>query len=355
MVDIELLRSILQAPGIPSREDAIRDLVAGHMKPLVDELSIDPLGNLIGVKHGARNGPRVMIAAHVDEIGFFVKYIDDRGFIRLQPVGGFDPRMLVAHRAIVHTRSGEALLALVQPGAKPIHLQQPGEAKDLKIEDIFLDLGLPADDVKAKVEVGDWVTMQSAPEVLGSTVTSKTLDDRLCVYIMIEAMRRLGAHEAEIFAVAKTQEEVGLREARDAAFAVDPEIGIALDVTIAGDIPGTPPESAVTTLHNGVAIKIFDSSHISNPKLVAHLRDLAEEKSIPHQLEILPRGGTDAGAMQQVTNGAAVATLAVPTRYVHSVNETASLADIDATISLLVAFLEAAGSRSYAYDLPKGA
>lgn len=355
MVDIELLRSILQAPGIPSREDAIRDLVAGHMKPLVDELSIDPLGNLIGVKHGAKNGPRVMIAAHVDEIGFFVKYIDDRGFLRLQPVGGFDPRMLVAQRAIVHTRSGEELLALVQPGVKPIHLQQPGETKDLRIEDIFLDLGLPVDDVKAKVEVGDWVTMQSATEVLGNTVTSKTLDDRLCVYIMIEAMKRLGTHEAEIFAVATTQEEVGLRGARGAAFAVDPEIGIALDVTIAGDIPGTPPEAAVTTLHSGVAIKIFDSSHISNPKLVAHLRDLAEEKSISHQLEILPRGGTDAGAMQQVTNGAAVATLSVPTRYVHSVNETASLADIDATIDLLVAFLEAAGSRSYAYDLPKDA
>ncbi|MGN6031059.1 MAG: M42 family peptidase, partial [Thermomicrobiales bacterium] len=122
MVDIELLRSILQAPGIPAREDAIRDLVAGHLKPVVDELSVDPLGNLIGVKHGSGNGPRVMIAAHVDEIGFFVKHIDDRGFLRVQPVGGFDPRMLVAQRAIVHTRTGDELLALVQPAAKPIHL-----------------------------------------------------------------------------------------------------------------------------------------------------------------------------------------------------------------------------------------
>ncbi|MGC4191921.1 MAG: M42 family metallopeptidase [Thermomicrobiales bacterium] len=352
MIDIDLLRSILQAPGIPSREDAIRDLVAMHMKPLVDELSIDPLGNLIGLKRGNGNGPRVMIAAHVDEIGFFVKYIDDRGFIRLLPVGGFDPRMLVAQRAIVHTRSGEHLLALVQPAAKPIHLQQPGDAKDLKVEDIFLDLGLLADDVKEKIEVGDWVTMQSTTEVLGRTVTSKTLDDRLCVYIMIEALKRLGDHAADIYAVATTQEEVGLRGARGAAYSVDPEIGIALDVTIAGDIPGTQPESAVTTLHAGTAIKIFDSSHISNPKLVAHLRELAEAKDIPHQLEILPRGGTDAGAMQQVTNGAAVATLSVPTRYVHSVNETASIADIEATIDLLAAFLEAAGSRSYGYELP---
>lgn len=355
MVDIERLRSILQSPGIPSREDAIRDLVAASLRPLVDELSVDPLGNLIGLKRGTGNGPRVMVAAHLDEIGFFVKHIDDRGFLRVQPVGGFDPRMLVAQRAIVHTRSGAELLALVQPAAKPIHLQQPGEAKDLKIEDIFLDLGLPADEVKAQVEVGDWVTMQSATEVLGKTVTSKTLDDRLCVFIMIEAMRRLGTHTADIYAVATTQEEVGLRGARGAAHAVDPEIGLALDVTIAGDIPGTPPESAVTTLHGGTAIKVFDSSHISNPKLVTHLRDLAEETGIPYQLEILPRGGTDAGAMQQVTNGAAVATLSVPTRYVHSVNETASLADIEATIDLLVAFLEAAGTRSYAYTLPEGA
>ncbi|MGC4106011.1 MAG: M42 family metallopeptidase [Thermomicrobiales bacterium] len=355
MVDIELLRSILQAPGIPGREDAIRDLVAVELKPLVDELSIDPLGNLIGLKRGTGRGPRVMVAAHVDEIGFFVKYIDDRGFIRLQPVGGFDPRMLVAQRAIVHTRSGDQLLALVQPGAKPIHLQQPGDAKDLKIEDIFLDLGLPADEVKAAVEIGDWVTMQSTTEMLGKTVTSKTLDDRLCVYIMLEAMKRLGEHTADIYAVATTQEEVGLRGARGAAYSVDPEVGLALDVTIAGDIPGTPVETSVTTLHAGTAIKIFDSSHISNPKLVAHLRDLAEEKGIPHQLEILPRGGTDAGAMQQVTNGAAVATLSVPTRYVHSVNETASITDIEATIDLLVAFLEAAGSRSYGYELPADA
>lgn len=355
MVDIDLLRSILQAPGIPSREDAIRDLVATHLKPLVDELSVDPLGNLIGIKRGAGKGPRVMVAAHVDEIGFFVKYVDDRGFLRLQPVGGFDPRMLVAQRAIVHTRSGEELLALVQPGVKPIHLQQPGDAKDLKIEDIFLDLGQTAEDVKAKVEVGDWVTMQSATEILGQTVTSKTLDDRLCVYIMLEAMKRLGNHAADIYAVATTQEEVGLRGARGAAYSIDPEIGLALDVTIAGDIPGTPVEIAVTTLHSGVAIKVFDSSHISNPKLVTHLRDIAEEKSIPYQVEILPRGGTDAGAMQQVTNGAAVATLSVPTRYVHSVNETASLADIEATIDLLVAFLESAGSRSYGYELPADA
>ena len=352
MIDIDLLRSILQAPGIPSREDAIRDLVAAQMKPLVDELSIDSLGNLIGVKRGSGNGPRVMVAAHLDEIGFFIRHIDDRGFLRLQPVGGFDPRMLVAQRAIVHTRSGEQLLALVQPGAKPIHLQQPGEAKDLKLEDIFLDLGLPADEVKERVEVGDWVTMQRATEILGKAVTSKTLDDRVCVYIMLEALKRLGAHAADIYAVATTQEEVGLRGARGAAYAVDPEVGLALDVTIAGDIPGTPPEAAVTTLHGGVAIKVFDSSHISNPKLVAHLRELAEAKAIPHQLEILPRGGTDAGAMQQVTNGAAVATLSVPTRYVHSVNETASIADIEATIDLLVAFLEAAGSRSYGYELP---
>lgn len=355
MVDIDLLRSILQVPGIPSREDAARDLVARQMKSLVDELSIDPLGNLIGVKRGTGDGPRVMVAAHLDEIGFFVKYVDDRGFLRLQPVGGFDPRMLVAQRAIVHTRKGEHLLALVQPGAKPIHLQQPGEAKDLKLDDIFLDLGFPVDEVKTRVEVGDWVTMQSATEILGNTVTSKTLDDRLCVYVMIEAMKRLGTHTADIYAVATTQEEVGLRGARGAAYAIDPEIGIALDVTIAGDIPGTPPDSAVTTLHGGVAIKVFDSSHISNPKLVSHLRDLAEQHEIPHQLELLPRGGTDAGAMQQVTNGAAVATLSVPTRYVHSVNETASLTDIEATIALLVAFLEAAGSQSYGYELPEDA
>jgi len=351
MANIELLRALCQVEGIPSREDLVRDLVANEMKSLVDELGVDALGNLIGIKRGS-NGPRVMISAHMDEIGFLVKYIDESGFVRIQPVGGFDPRVLVAQRANVHTRAGEKLPALVQPGTKPIHLLQPGDPRDVKIEDVFLDLGLSADAVRENVAIGDMVTLNRETVVVGGNVASKALDDRVGLYVMLESIRKVGSHLADIFAVASTQEEVGLRGAGTAAFEVRPDIGIALDVTLAGDIPGAAPYATVTKLHGGAAIKIMDSSHLSNPRLVEHMRDIAEANGIPYQMEILPRGGTDAAAMQLSQAGAAAITISVPTRYLHSVNETASIADIDACVDLLTRFLEEAGTRAYGYTLP---
>jgi putative aminopeptidase FrvX len=351
VANIELLRALCQVEGIPSREDLVRNVVAKEMKALVDELSVDPLGNLVGIKRGSK-GPRVMISAHMDEIGFLVKYIDDGGFVRIQPVGGFDPRVLVAQRAKVHTRTGVTLAALVQPGTKPTHLLQPGDPRDVKIEDIFLDLGLPADAIRENVAIGDMVTLDRDTVVVGENVVSKALDDRVGLYVMLEAIRQVGRHVADIFTVASTQEEVGLRGAGTAAFGVRPDIGIALDVTLAGDIPGAAPDATVTKLHAGAAIKIMDSSHLSNPKLIEHMRDIAETNGIPYQMEILPRGGTDAAAMQLSQAGAAAITISVPTRYLHSVNETASIADIDACVTLLTRFLEEAGSRTYGYELP---
>ncbi|MGI8484636.1 MAG: M42 family metallopeptidase [Thermomicrobiales bacterium] len=352
MANIELLRTLCQVEGIPSREDKVRDVVVTEMRRLVDEMSVDALGNLIGRKHcSGSGGLSVMISAHMDEIGFLVKFIDDSGFVRVQTVGGFDPRMLVAQRARVHTRNGEVLPALVQPASKPIHLLQPGDPRDVKIEDIFLDLGLSAEKVKEQVSIGDMVTMDRETIVIGDTVVSKALDDRVGIFVMLEALRKVGKHSVDIYAVASTQEEVGLRGAGTAAFGINPDIGIALDVTLAGDIPGAAPDATVTRLHHGAAIKIMDSSHLSDPKLVEHFRDIAEKNSISYQMEILPRGGTDAGAIQRVQSGCAAITLSIPTRYLHSVNETASITDIDACIELLARFLEEAGSRSYGYTI----
>ncbi|HET7094210.1 MAG TPA: M20/M25/M40 family metallo-hydrolase, partial [Thermomicrobiales bacterium] len=177
------------------------------------------------------------------------------------------------------------------------------------------------------------------------------LDDRVGLFVMIEALRAAGKTNAEIAAVATVQEEVGLRGARTSAFAVQPDVAIALDVTLAVDTPGAPSESAVTRLREGVAIKVMDSSHLSHPKLVRHMRDVAEANDIPYQLEILPRGGTDAGAMQLAGIGAAAVTLSIPTRYVHTVNEMAARTDIAGAIALLARFLETAGSRRYDYEL----
>jgi tetrahedral aminopeptidase len=341
-LNIDLLSRICESPGIPGREDVIRDLVRSEMASVVDDISIDALGNVVGVRRG-EGGPRVMVAAHIDEIGFFVKHIDDKGFIRLQPVGGFDPRVLVAQRVRVHGFSGESLPGVIGLSAKPIHLLDPGDIKAIKIEELFVDVGLGGDQVRERVEVGDMVTMDRAVESVGNNVIGKSMDDRVCVFQMIEALRQLdGATNAEIVAVATTQEEIGLRGAQTSAQHISPDIAVALDVTLAMDIPGGADQDAVTRLGHGVAIKIMDSSMISNHKLVRFMRDIARDNNIPYQLEILPRGGTDAGAMQRVHGGVPSITLSIPTRYVHTVNEMCSATDIQAAIDLLARFLERA-------------
>jgi endoglucanase len=349
-LNIDLLRDLTQTPGIAAHEDQVRDVVARHLGPIVDSLSVDALGNLTGRRAGS-GGPRIAIAAHIDEIGFLVRHIDDNGFLRVQRVGGFDPRVLVAQRVHVHTHHGTTLPGVFQPAAKPVHLLGAGEAKEIKIEDLFIDLGMPADDVKSAVRIGDFVTLDRELVEMGGNVVSKALDDRVGVYVMIEAVRKATSSTAEIFAVATTQEEVGLRGAHTSAYAIDADIAIALDVTIAADIPGGTPDAAVTKLGEGTAIKIFDGSQLANRKIVQHLRDLAEEHQIPYQMEILPAGGTDAGAFQGARSGAATSTISIPCRYVHTVNEMASVTDIQASVDLLAAFLEAAGSRSYDYEL----
>jgi putative aminopeptidase FrvX len=343
------MKRLCETPGIPSREDRVREVVISELRPLVDEVRVDVFGNVVGRKKGS-GGPRVMIAAHMDEIGFLVKHIDDNGFLRLHPVGGFDPRVLVAQRVIVHGTKGDELRGVVQPAAKPIHLLDPSEIKPVKLEDLFVDVGLPAEKVKEAVEIGDMVTLDRTVEEAGDCVIGKALDDRAGVYIMIEALRAMKGGTAEILAVATTQEEVGLRGARTSAYELEPEIAVALDVTLAGDIPGMPTEQAVSRLGKGAAIKLMDSSHISHPKLVRHFRDLAERHQIPYQLELLPRGGTDAGAMQQSRAGVPAITLSLPTRYVHTVNEMAHRDDLDACVSLLARFLEDAGARNYGYE-----
>jgi tetrahedral aminopeptidase len=349
-LNFDLLKRLCETPGVPSREEQMRALVIEELRPLVDEITVDAMGNVIGIKHG-KGGPRVMLAAHMDEIGFLVKYIDDKGFIRLQPVGGWDPRNMAAQRVYVHGFAGRSLLGALMPAAKPIHLLSQEELnKPPKIEEFFVDLGMPADEVKALVEVGDMVTMARTTEHVGNTVMSKTLDNRVSVFAMIEALRALGEHECQIFAVATTQEEVGLRGATTSAYELEPDIGIAIDITLANDFPGPADFEHITQLGNGAAIKIMDSSLLCHPKLVRHFRDVAEKHGIRYQLEILSRGGTDAGGIQRTRGGVPSFTLSIPTRYVHTVNETAAISDIEACIELLARYLEEAHTRSYTYE-----
>jgi endoglucanase len=286
----------------------------------------------------------------MDEIGFMVKYVDDKGFVRLHPVGGWDPRTMMAQRVYVHGFKGDTLLGALMPAAKPIHvLTEEEKKKQLTVDEYYVDLGLPVDKVKSMVEIGDMVTMARTTERMGDCVVSKTLDNRVSVFVMIEALRAIGAHKSDILAVATTQEEVGLRGAITAAYALEPQIGIALDITLANDFPGTQEYEQITRVGAGPAIKLMDSSLICHPKLVRHFRDVAEKHKIKYQLEILSRGGTDAGGIQRSRGGVPSFTLSIPTRYVHTVDETASVADIENCITLLARYLEEAETRDYGY------
>jgi endoglucanase len=334
---MKLLKRLSETPGIPGREEAMRVIVREALNGHVDEISVDRLGNVIAHKKGT--GPKVAVAAHMDEIGFLVSHVDDEtGFLRIDPVGGFDPRTLIAQRVAVHARGG-VNYGLI--GTKPVHILTEEERKKVpEMKDLFVDIGLSGKEAKEQLRVGDPVTLVQTFAKVGNLVTGKALDDRLGVYVGIEAMRRLGKHKADVYFIATVQEEVGLRGARTSAFAVAPDIGVALDVTIACDMPGVPAHEHVTRLGKGVAIKVKDSASISHPGLVQFLVDLAEDRKIPYQLEILPRGGTDAGAIQPAREGVAVVTISIPTRYVHTVVETAHKDDIEAAISLLTTFLE---------------
>jgi tetrahedral aminopeptidase len=345
-INLPLLKRLSETPGVAGREEQIRQIVVSELRPLVDELHVDALGNVTAMKKGSGD-LRVMLAAHMDEIGFMVRHVDDQGFVRLQPLGGFDPRVLVAQRVLVHPAEGDSLRGVLTPATKPIHLLVDDKPGSLKLEEFYVDLGLPAKRVRELVSIGDSVTLDRTFEVLGENVIGKALDDRAGVFTMIETLRRLRKHKVNIIAVATVQEEVGLRGATTAAFGVEPDIAIALDTTLALDTPGFQSQDMITRIGDGVAIKVFDSSFIPNFRLVRHLRGVAAKHHIRHQLEVLPRGGTDAGAMQRARNGAAAITISIPSRYVHTVNEMVSQLDLDAAANLLARYLEEAHSGSY--------
>lgn len=338
-MDAELLKKLVTTPGISGREERIREVVKQELTGLVDETHTDALGNLVGVKRG--NPPRVMLSAHMDSIGFLVSHIDEGGFLRLSPVGGFDPRTLVMQRVLVQGK--QDYVGLVSPSTKPIHLSSPEERdKAAKLEELFVDLMMAAEEIKANVSVGDPVTLYREPHATDRAFASHYLDDRLGVYVLLQALREAKQTQAEIYAVVSVQEEVGLRGARTSAFGVEPDLGVALDVTIAGDLPGADTAQRVTALGAGVAIGIMNSSSIADPRLVHKFKELATQHNIKHQLEILPRGGTDAGGIQLSRAGAPVITISMPTRYVHTANEMAYASDIDASVALMARFLEAA-------------
>ncbi|MEL6533767.1 MAG: M42 family metallopeptidase [Bacteroidota bacterium] len=343
MINVSLLRDICVTPGAPGFEKPIRDRVLAEVKDLADEVSIDNLGNVFAIrraKAGAEPAKKLMVAAHMDEIGFIVKHIDDQGFVRFHTLGGFDPKTLTAQRVIIHGK--EDVIGVM--GTKPIHVMSPEERTKMpKTTDFYIDMGMGKEEVEKIVSVGDPITRERDLIEMGECVNSKSIDNRVSVFILIEALRALKDVELDVdfYGVFTVQEEVGIRGANVAAHTVNPDFAIALDTTIAYDLPGAAAHEKVTELGKGAAIKVLDGMTICDYRMVAYMKQVADNKEIPWQSEILPAGGTDTAGLQRMgKNGAIAGAISIPTRHLHQVIEMAHKQDIQYCIDLLVACSE---------------
>lgn len=335
--DFELLQELTETSGVPGYEDRIREIVRRELEPEVDELRTDSMGNVVGTIEGDSE-TEVVVAAHMDEIGFMVRHVTEEGFVQVDALGGWDARVLKAQRVTIHTEE-EDITGLI--GSVPPHTLDEKQLEETpEVEDVYIDLGLDGETAQEKVSKGDLVTLEQTTEQVGETVTGKALDDRVCLFAVLEAARRIEDPEVTIHFAATVQEEVGIRGAQTLGFDLDPDLAIALDVTVANDVPGFEPGEQVTKIGEGTAIKLKDSSVITTPKVHRRMQDIAEDEGIEYQLEVLPAGGTDTAGFQRARGAVPVGAISIPTRYLHTVTESAHTEDIDATIELLTAFLE---------------
>ncbi|MEM7628684.1 MAG: M20/M25/M40 family metallo-hydrolase [Planctomycetota bacterium] len=360
-MNTELLKRLCETPGVPGREERVRELIESEVESLFDEIEVDALGSLIcrrgprtasgGRKKAGKKGSgkaakdplKVMLLCHMDEIGFYVSAIDDSGYLYLNPAGGFDPRNLFSRRVLVCTESGD-MVGVMNPGGRPIHISAPEERKKVpEAKEFFVDTGMTAAQVKRTVQVGDYVVMHEPFEEMGGKLVSKAMDNRVACWLGIEAVRELdrqgGGHSCEIIVAFTTQEEVGLRGAKTASFAVRPDIGIGIDVTLSCDTPGVPGSEAVTTQGKGFGLHIKDGSFISDHRLTAEFEALAKRKRIKYQRTILGAGGQDGAAAQQAAAGARAVGITVGTRYIHTVTEMIDKGDLKAARDILAAYL----------------
>ena len=294
------------------------------------------MGNLIALKKG-RGEQKIMAAAHMDEISFMITHIDDQGFARFTTLGGFDPKTLTAQRVWVHGK--EPLLGVM--GSKPIHLMTAEErGKAPKLKDYFIDFGMPGEKVREIIQVGDKATRERDFISVGNTFCTKSLDNRISVFILIETLRQLKEPAHDFYAVFTVQEEVGLRGATTATQRIQPDFGFGLDTTIANDLPSAQEHEKVTQLGGGTAVKVLDSSVITDSRMVRYMEETAQRHGIPTQREILSGGGTDTGPLQRAAGGSIVGCVSIPTRHIHSVVEMVHQADVEASISLLTRCVE---------------
>ncbi|MCD6562856.1 MAG: M42 family metallopeptidase [Thermoproteales archaeon] len=336
---IDILSKLSDALGPSGFEDRVRDIIIKEIKNYADKIKIDNLGNLVAIKGEGK--PRIMLDAHMDEIGFIVKYINEKGFIKVAALGGINILNVIGKEVILLGKNGDVHGIL---GSIPPHLLKKSDsAKNLPtIEDLFIDIGAKnkEDVVRYGIEEGTPSTFVPSFKENDDYVFGKAFDDRVGCAILVELVKNIEVSNGTIFFVFSVQEEVGLRGATIASNWIKPDLALALEGTIAADIPGMPEEKYVTLLGNGPAIRIMDASMIANRKLVSFIRSIAEAKRIPYQLQLSPYSGTDAGRIQFAGEGVPATVVSVPSRYIHSPISIAYKEDIEYTYLLVKEFLE---------------
>ena len=335
------LRELLEAPGPSGYEGPVRSVWTAEVSSYADAIEVDVHGNAIA-SYNAGGGPRVMLAGHMDELGFQIIYIDDRGYLYFDTIGGFDLGMVPGRKVRIHTRKGPVLGVL---GKKPIHLMKAEERSKVPAKhELWIDIGVSSGDkARTIVEIGDPVTYDpNFEELRGDLVVSRATDNKAGAWVVAEAMRRVTrakkACRASLFSVATVQEEIGLRGAKTSAYGVDPLVGIAVDVTWAMDHPGVDKRQVGECVLGGGPV-INRGANI-NPVVFDRLVAVAKKKKIPHQIMAEPGGtGTDANAIQLSRAGVAAALVSLPQRYMHTPVEVVSLKDLDNTAKLLAEFV----------------
>lgn len=346
---VDRLRNLCEAHAVSGYEETLASEIARQAGEYADEVSTDALGNVIAHMRG--DGPKVMITAHLDEIGLMVSHVDEKGFLSFAPVGGHNPQNLFARACTVKADDGRLLPGLIN------HVN-PGRPRGIdhlpEINEFFIDIGASSREEAEGmgVEIGNTVALDYEFRRLGKhKLMGKALDDRALILVQLEAMRRIAEGDLghgripDLYFVFTVQEEVGARGAKTAAYAIDPDIAVALDIAVANDLPGTNPRETLTELDAGPAIKVMDRLSgvpmglISAPQVVKGMKDAARQHDIPYQLEVFMAGSTDAATMHLEREGAISGALLLPTRYVHA-HELISGHDVTAMIELLSHYLE---------------
>lgn len=336
----DLLKKLSDAPGVSGFEDEIRNIMINELKNHVDDIEVDKLGNMIATRKGNVDGKKIMLAAHMDEIGLMVRYIDKNGFIKFSKIGGINDQMLLNQKVSIHTSNGIVPGVI---GSKPPHRMKEAERKKvLDYENMFIDIGASKrEEAEEMVKLGDTATIDQSFEALGKLHMGKALDNRIGCAVLIEVMKRAKT-DATIYGVGTVQEEVGLKGAKTSAFKLNPDMAIALDVTIAGDHPGIKEEDAPAKIGEGPAIILTDASGrglITHPTVKDLLIKVGDEEEIPYQLEVSEGGTTDATAIHLTREGIPTGVISPPTRYIHTPVSVVAMEDVENAVKLILAVL----------------